>query len=470
MSFHLLRHSLAARIALAAATLGLSVMAMVSILGYVALSYQLKWRATEDIEAKRALLQHILSEISSSATLSTEGHRLDDVLIGHEDLHLAVFDVTGSNVIAAFSPLARDASALMLKELTASRLTAESAMREWTAPSGQRLLVTMGKARLASGEMTQIAILQDRKADARLLSNYAKAVTIGLPLALMVALAGAWLTARSGLRPLCRFAAVVGSVSSQSLSGRIDIDGLPSELRDLATSFNAMLGRIDEGVTRLTQFSADLAHEMRTPIATLLGRTQVALSRARDTEALRDTLASNVEELERLTRLIADMLFLAQSETRHEVPDGELLHLDVEMRVVAEFLSLVADERALAIEVSGVAQIRGNRILVQRAITNLLSNALRHARHGSTIHAEIASTEEGTTLSITNEGAGVAKVDAEKIFERFYRVDADRSRESGGTGLGLAIVRSIMRAHGGDIGVKSDAEGPTTFDLHFPNS
>ena len=138
MSFHLLRHSLAARIALAAATLGLSVMAMVSVLGYVALSYQLKWRAIEDIEAKRALLQHILSEISSSATLSTERHRLDDVLIGHEDLHLAVFDVTGSNVIAAFSPLARDASALMLKDLTASRLSAESAMREWTAPSGQR--------------------------------------------------------------------------------------------------------------------------------------------------------------------------------------------------------------------------------------------------------------------------------------------------------------------------------------------
>ncbi|MEQ1593828.1 MAG: heavy metal sensor histidine kinase [Casimicrobium sp.] len=468
MSFHLLRHSLAARIALAAATLGLSVMAMVSVLGYVALSYQLKWRAIEDIEAKRTLLQHILSEISSSATLSTEGHRLDDVLIGHEDLHLAVFDVTGSNVIAAFSPLARDASALMLKDLTASRLSAESAMREWTAPSGQRLLVTMGKARLASGEMTQIAILQDRKADARLLSNYAKAVTIGLPLALMVALAGAWLTARSGLRPLRRFATVAGSVSSQSLSGRIDIDGLPSELRDLATSFNAMLGRIDEGVTRLTQFSADLAHEMRTPIATLLGRTQVALSRARDAEALRDTLASNVEELERLTRLIADMLFLAHAETHLEVPDAEVLQLDVETRVVAEFLSLVAEERDLAITVSGAAQVRGNRILIQRAITNLLSNALRHARVGSTVRAEILPTVEGTHLSITNGGDSIATAHTARIFERFYRVESDRSRTSGGTGLGLAITRSIMRAHGGDVRVDCDECALTTFTLSFP--
>jgi len=289
-----------------------------------------------------------------------------------------------------------------------------------------------------------------------------------LPFALLMAVVGAWLTARAGLRPLQRFAAVTASVSSKSLSGRIEIEGLPSELHDLASSFNAMLGRIDESVTRLTQFSADLAHEMRTPIATLLGRTQVALSRARDAEALRDTLASNVEELERLTRLIADMLFLAQSEMSHALPDPVILQLDAEVRIVSEFLSLVAEERALVIEVSGAASVRGNRILVQRAITNLLSNALRHARNGSSIHAAIESTENAVSLAIINEGSRIAKADAERIFERFYRVDADRSRESGGTGLGLAIVRSIMRAHGGDVAVKSDLAGRTSFSLSFP--
>ncbi len=468
MSVHLLRYSLAARIAVAAATLGLSVMVVVSVLGYVALSYQLKWRATAELEAKLLLLQHILSEIPSAATLSTDGHRLDDVLRGHEDLHLAVFDMMGSKVVATFSPLARETAARTLAELTRSPLATGSLMREWTAPSGQRLLVTIGTARLASGEMTQIALLQDRRADAQLLSNYAKAVTIGLPFALLMAVVGAWLTARAGLRPLQRFAAVTASVSSKSLSGRIEIEGLPSELHDLASSFNAMLGRIDESVTRLTQFSADLAHEMRTPIATLLGRTQVALSRARDAEALRDTLASNVEELERLTRLIADMLFLAQSEMSHALPDPVILQLDAEVRIVSEFLSLVAEERALVIEVSGAASVRGNRILVQRAITNLLSNALRHARNGSSIHAAIESTENAVSLAIINEGSRIAKADAERIFERFYRVDADRSRESGGTGLGLAIVRSIMRAHGGDVAVKSDLAGRTSFSLSFP--
>lgn len=460
--------TLAGRIALSAAALGLGVMLVVSVLGYFALSRELKLRATDDIEAKRALLQHILSEIPAVDALTNDRHRLDDLLIGHEDLHLAVFDSTGSKVIATFSPLARDASPLMLESLTSSRLTTESAMREWTAPSGQRLLVTMGKARLANGETTQIALLRDRRADGKLLSDYARALTIALPLALLVTVVGAWLTARSGLRPLRRFTAVASSISSQSLAGRIAVEGIPSELHDLATSFNSMLGRIDEGVTRLTQFSGVLAHEMRTPIATLLGRTQVTLSQTRDVETLRDTLASNVEELERLTRLIADMLFLAQSDQDKHSLNREAVQLDAEANLVAEFLMHVAEDRRLQITVAGSASVSANRLLVQRAITNLLSNAIRHANEMTIIHVTIEQSQTVAILSVTNVGTTIARSDVERIFERFYRVDADRSRDSGGTGLGLAIVRSIMQMHDGEVIASSSADGRTTFQLRFP--
>lgn len=460
--------TLAGRIALSAAALGLGVMLVVSVLGYFALSRELKLRATDDIEAKRALLQHILSEIPAVDALTNDRHRLDDLLIGHEDLHLAVFDSTGSKVIATFSPLARDASPLMLESLTSSRLTTESAMREWTAPSGQRLLVTMGKARLANGETTQIALLRDRRADGKLLSDYARALTIALPLALLVTVVGAWLTARSGLRPLRRFTAVASSISSQSLAGRIAVEGIPSELHDLATSFNSMLGRIDEGVTRLTQFSGVLAHEMRTPIATLLGRTQVILSQTRDVETLRDALASNVEELERLTRLIADMLFLAQSDQDKHSLNREAVQLDAEANLVAEFLMHVAEDRRLQITVAGSASVSANRLLVQRAITNLLSNAIRHANEMTIIHVTIEPSQTVAILSVTNVGTTIARSDVERIFERFYRVDADRSRDSGGTGLGLAIVRSIMQMHDGEVIASSSADGRTTFQLRFP--
>lgn len=460
--------SLAGRIAVSAAALGVGVMLVVSIFGYVALSRELRLRATDDIEAKRALLQHILSEIPSASTLANDRHRLDDLLIGHEDLHLAVFDATGSKVIATFSPLARDASPLMLEALTATRLTDENPVREWTAQSGRHLLVTTGTAQLANGETTQIALLQDRRADSKLLSDYARALVIALPLALLVAVVGAWLTARSGLRPLRRFTAVAAAVSSQSLVGRINVDGIPSELHELATSFNAMLGRIDAGVTRLTQFSGDLAHEMRTPIATLLGRTQVTLSRTRGVEALRETLASNVEELERLTRLIADMLFLAQSDQHKHSLGREVLRLDAEANLLAEFLMHVAEDRQLQIKVTGQATVRANRILLQRAVTNLLSNAIRYADEMTTINVTIEQSQATVTLSVTNAGKAISQTDAERIFERFYRVDADRSRDSGGTGLGLAIVRSIMHMHGGDVTVFSGNDGRTTFQLRFP--
>ena len=259
--------SLAGRIALSAAALGLGVMVVVSMLGYLALAQQLKLRATDDIEAKRTLLQHIFSEIPSSTALARDRHRLDDLLIGHENLHLAVFDATGSSVIATFSPLARDASPLMLEALTVPRLSAESPMREWIAPSGQRLLVAMGSAKLANDETALIALLQDRAADQKLLSSYSISLAVALPVALLIVLSGAWVTARSALKPLRRFTAVVGAVSSESLAGRITVGDMPSELRELAKAFNAMLNRIDDGVTRLTQFSGDLAHEMRTEVA-----------------------------------------------------------------------------------------------------------------------------------------------------------------------------------------------------------
>lgn len=460
--------TLAGRIALSAAALGLGVMLVVSVLGYIALSRELKLRATDDIEAKRALLQHILSEIPSVTALTADRHRLNDVLTGHEDLHLAVFDAAGSKVIATYSPLALHAAPLMLEALTASRLSAESPMREWTAPSGQRLLVTMGAARFANGESAHIALLQDRQADSQLLFRYARGLAIALPLALLIALMGAWLTARSGLRPLRRFTEVAHSISSKSLAGRIEVDGIPFELHELATSFNSMLTRIDEDVTRLTQFSGDLAHEMRTPVATLLGRTQVTLSQTRDVETLRDTLASNVEELERLTRLIADMLFLAQSEQDKQALDREAVQLDAEANLVAEFLMHVAEDRQLKITVVGKASVRANRLLVQRAITNLLSNAIRHARTMSTIEVTIEQSQSVATLCVANEGNAIANVDLPRIFERFYRVDADRSRDSGGAGLGLAIVRSIMEMHDGTVEVPSSADGRTIFQLRFP--
>ena len=292
---------------------------------------------------------------------------------------------------------------------------------------------------------------------------------MALPVLLLVVALGAWAVARTGLGPLMRFTRLSASVTSKTLNQRLSRQGLPMELGDLADGFNAMLARIDEGVTRLSDFSADLAHEMRTPVATLLGRTQVALSRGRSLEELRDVLAGNVEELERLTRLIADMLFLARADHDDAVLERTRVDLAAEARRVAEFLAWVAEERGLRIKVVGEATVLADRILVQRAITNLLSNAVRHAAASSLVGIDVGCGDGQCTLSVTNVGAVIPGDQIHRIFDRLVRLDAARSRSDGGSGLGLPIVRSIMSLHGGSVTVRSEGQS-TTFSLRFPAS
>jgi two-component system heavy metal sensor histidine kinase CusS len=261
---------------------------------------------------------------------------------------------------------------------------------------------------------------------------------------------------------------LAASIGAKSLSQRLLTTTLPLELAELAKEFNGMLDRIDEGYRRLQDFSGDLAHEMRTPVATLLGRTQVALSQSRSTSYFQGVLEGNIEELDRLTLLISDMLFIASSDSRASPIHAEQIHLNQEASRVTDFLSLIADERSIVLNVTGDARIMGDRLLVQRAITNLVSNAIRHAATHSTVTVTIAAEDLNVTLAVSNFGEGIASLHLQRIFDRFYRVDAGRARSSGGTGLGLAIVRTIMSAHDGQVRVQSQKDGETTFTLIFP--
>ncbi|MES2367761.1 MAG: heavy metal sensor histidine kinase, partial [Pseudomonadota bacterium] len=233
-----------------------------------------------------------------------------------------------------------------------------------------------------------------------------------------------------------------------------------------AEEFNSMLKRIDDGYRRLQDFSGELAHEMRTPVATLMGRTQVALSRARSSPEFREVLEGNVEELERLSRLISDMLFIARADHDEDPLNRESVELSQVAQRVADYMSLIAEEHGLTIEVTGTGVAMVDPLLVERAITNLLTNAIRHAATDSTISVAIEQGD-GATLAVTNSGEPIAPQHIERIFDRFYRIDSGRARMEGGSGLGLAIVRSIMLAHGGQVKARSSAGGDTTFTLMF---
>ena len=459
-----LRGSLALRLALASVLFGLMVAGGTVAVGLWNLSRQMDERAGMEMQGRRELLTHIMATIPSVAAVGASKDRFSHLFFGHADLHLALVEPGSTRVLAAFSDTATQ-SVTMLSHANAPPDT----LHAWVAPGGKRFSGWHGMIRAADGHEVGFYLSIDRSMDAALQAGFIKATLLTLPLLLAMVAVGAGFVARTGLAPVRKFNRLAASIGTKSLDQRVSPDDLPSELSDMATEFNRMLQRIDEGYRQLEEFSGDLAHEMRTPVATLLGRTQVALSRSRSAAELREVMEGNVEELERLSALIDDMLFIARADHEAGAIQIEAVDLVQEAQRVADYLSLEADERGVQIRVQGQAPpVPAERLLVQRAITNLVSNAVRHAFERSTISIEINSTATETTLAVTNEGEGIAPAHLDRVFDRFFRGDQGRSREAGGSGLGLAIVRSIAAAHRGNASVRSEP-GRTTFTLTFPS-
>lgn len=256
-------------------------------------------------------------------------------------------------------------------------------------------------------------------------------------------------------------------ITANRLDTRLPAESVPVELADLAHTLNAMLARLEESFHRLSDFSSDLAHELRTPVSNLLTQTHVALSKSRSAEEYREVLASNSEEFERLSRMIADMLFLAKADNLLIVPSREQVDLQAEVESLLEFYDVLAEEKNIRISCHGQALLEGDRLMLRRAIGNVLSNAIRHTPDGGYIHIELEQVaDKSVSLSIENSGETIPAEHLPRLFDRFYRADPSRHREGEGAGLGLAITRSIMRAHGGEVSVAS-AQGATVFVFRF---
>ena len=277
-----------------------------------------------------------------------------------------------------------------------------------------------------------------------------------------------WLAARRGLAPVYRLAAVTQRISATRMEDRLPLDSVPGELRELAGAFNAMLDRLEKSFRRLSDFSSDLAHEMRTPVSNLMTQAGVALSRARSSEEYREILYSSLEEYERLARMIADMLFLAKTDDGRLLPRREPVDLADETREVFEFFAALAEERGVALELVGRETIQGEALMIRRAISNLLSNAIRFTGRGGAVRVRISRTESGRVqLAVENPGSEIPPAHLPRLFDRFYRADQSRAKDSDGAGLGLAITKSIVEAHQGTIGATSSS-AMTCFEITFP--
>lgn len=331
-----------------------------------------------------------------------------------------------------------------------------------------RFVLMQAKSNLGANRQALIQVVLDITYQHSIVNGLGKLLILILFIALLIAVWLGYVIAKRAMHSLYRLTETTQQITVNSLHQRIDPQFWPRELQRLGLSFNAMLERIENAVTHLTQFSGDLAHELRTPINNLMGETEIALFHDHTIQEYREVLESHLEELQRLSEIIENILFLARTENPILDLKREWIHVADEIVFIHEFYQAMADEKKIQMTITGDSVLHVNVTLFHRMLSNLLSNALKYTSEGGAIQFTVEQKAHAVQITLTDTGIGIAREHLPYLFDRFYRVDSARARSVGGVGLGLSIVKSIVELHHGSITVTSIVNKGTTFSLLFP--
>ena len=419
----------------------------------------------EILTGKLELTRHALEKVHADRDLAAVAQQLDDSLVGHAGLAVVVVAPDGQTLFATSG--AEFPQALLEQKVQADALRPIT----WETARGAPLrgIAASVRTAIAGAPPALVAVATDISHHRHFMESFRVTLWSFVTLAALLTGFLGWLAVRRGLAPLKAIRQEAAGITAHRLDFRLAVDRVPLELVDLVETLNAMLARLERSFTQLSDFASDLAHELRTPLSNLLTQSQVTLSKARNPDEYRNVLVSNVEEFERLSRMMADMLFLAKSDNQLIVPQREPVELRDEAHAVFEFYEALADEKKIRLACTGSGKVSGDRMMLRRAINNLLSNAIRHTPRDGTVAVHIAVGEDDGQLALVveNNGETIAGEHLARLFDRFYRADPARQRDSEGAGLGLAITRAIVRAHSGSISVSSQ-DGITRFELQLP--
>jgi two-component system heavy metal sensor histidine kinase CusS len=313
-----------------------------------------------------------------------------------------------------------------------------------------------------------LQVAQDRSSDELVERNFAVLFITVLCGSVLASAFIAVIVTKRGLRPLREMTQSVARIGPTHLKERVTPAEWPRELQPLAIAFDDMLKRLDDSFTRLSQFSADLAHELRTPIGNMIGEAQVALTRDRTAAEYRETIESTVGECERLSRIVDNLLFVARVDAAREPIARKRLDARAAVEKIAAFYQTVAEDHHVTITCRGEGHIYADPDLFERALGNLLDNALRFTPENGSIQIALSERDGRSEVAVSDNGRGIDPEHLPRVFDRFYR--ADSSRGSDGAGLGLALVKSIVDLHGGSAKIESEIGCGTTVTLCFPNS
>ncbi|MGC2352072.1 MAG: heavy metal sensor histidine kinase [Candidatus Udaeobacter sp.] len=326
-------------------------------------------------------------------------------------------------------------------------------------------LVTINEE--SGGQAYTVQLAQDRSSDERVERNFAVLFIIVLSGSVLASAFIAVIVTKRGLRPLQEMTQSLARVGPTHLKERVTPADWPRELQPLAIAFDDMLKRLDDSFTRLSQFSADLAHELRTPVANMMGEAQVALTRERTAAEYRETIESTIGECERLSGIVDNLLFVARADASREPIARKRFDARAAVEKIAAFYQTIAEDHHIAISCSGEGQIYADPDLFERALGNLLDNALRFTPENGSIQISLSEHGGDFEVAVSDNGCGIAAEHLPRVFDRFYR--AESSRGSDGAGLGLALVKSIVDLHGGSATIQSQVGHGTTVKLIFPS-
>ena len=457
-----LRTSLAARLVTLFCCGSVLIMIAVAASFYHTLRMQVEELDTAVIQGKARVIEHLLDEFGVADQQDELLHRVHDLslLDPRVSFGLRVKD----DWLVELPPAVATAAAPFVtgSGMPPARIaTVHAADHTWW-------LQMLEHAQPAPATPLTVVVALDVSDSEELLRREAVTAALVAVLGCLSSGALAFFVVRRGLAPIARVAERAEQITAQRLGTALTAEDAPTEIRGLVQSINHMLGRLNESFRALEEFSADIAHELRTPINNLLLQTQVTLSRPRTAEEYCEALLSNLEELQRLERMVSDMLFLARADRGVLTVAAETVDLTQEASNLAEYFEPAAAEKSQEIVIQGECVTRGDRLMIRRAITNLLSNAVRYAPPGERIDVRARSAAEGAVLEVTNSCAKPIRTDElPRLFARFARRDEPRDDAAHSAGLGLAIVDSIMRLHGGVAQADAGSFG-IRFTLRFP--
>ncbi len=457
--------SLTLRSALLFASVAALVISVVGFYLYGNIADSMRRQAGFQMSGRVDYFRNLLGNQFPLSRLSENPHLFENMLGNERDI--LIFQQPGLPPLINVNP--RGYFLPTVAPVAAGHPLSLAAVHVATTPDGVPIRFVTALVNIDARQRIQITAAHVMANETRMLEQYRNRIieaTIGA--FMLIALMG-YSVLRQGLKPLRHMAAQARSIHPATLDTRLSEQGAPPELHQLIGSFNQMLDRLADGYRRLSQFSADLAHEIRTPVNALMGHCQVALYQRRTAPEYESVLVRNSEELERISRLVENILFLARAGEAHSAIQPGSLSLGAELTRVADYFEGLADERGLSLDCQGHGEVWADAILLRRALSNLVDNAIRYANQPSRIILSGRRSGSGWIIEVSNQGPVIPAQSMAKLFDRFYRADNARTSSGNSTGLGLSIVQAIMELHQGRATARCDADGILCFSLFFPD-